>query len=401
MLDYRIPGPEGAMNVPSLQTVHDLEPLIARQAAAAEESRRMQPEVIEALREAGLFRLWVPREFGGYEMDPDESLVMMEELARIDPAAGWVVSNCSLISTVTQMASPAAQAEILFRPDVVTCGSFVPAGPVTSVREGDSYRVTGTWAFGSGVHYATSIAANTVLSDANGPVLGPDGSPVVVVAYLTPDQLEIHDTWRTLGLRATGSTTFSAKDVLVPDGRAAIMAPMEPSGPWDRPLYRIGFIIDAARIGAVGIGIAEGALRETVALALSKVPAYTAVVTADRPTVQERVARAQALIQAGRDTVHAAAGRAMAAVAEGPRLSGPGIVPLGLASAFALDAAVQAVDLLYEVAGTTGFQDESSIQKRFRDLQTLRQNAITSWSRYESLGKLVLGRPSDWPLHNL
>ena len=74
---------------------------------------------------------------------------------------------------------------------------------------------------------------------------------------------------------------------------------------------------------------------------------------------------------------------------------------MGLAATFALDSAAKAVDLLHESAGSTAFRDESPIQRRFRDLQTLRQNAIASWSRYESLGKLLLGRPSDWPFHQI
>ena len=74
---------------------------------------------------------------------------------------------------------------------------------------------------------------------------------------------------------------------------------------------------------------------------------------------------------------------------------------MGLAASFTLDASVQAVDLLYESGGSSVFRDESPLQKAFRDLQTLRQNAVASWSRYESLGKIILGRPSDWPFHNL
>ena len=123
--------------------------------------------------------------------------------------------------------------------------------------------------------------------------------------------------------------------------------------------------------------------------------------TADRATVQERVARAQALIQAGRHTLRATVADAWEAVQDGPRITGPTCVPMGLAASFALDASVQAVDLLYASGGTTAFRDESPLQKRFRDLQTLRQNAIASWSRYESLGKLILGRQSDWAFHQL
>lgn len=74
---------------------------------------------------------------------------------------------------------------------------------------------------------------------------------------------------------------------------------------------------------------------------------------------------------------------------------------MGLAASYALDSAVDAVELLYQAAGSTGFRDESPLQKRFRDLHTLRHNAIASWSRFESLGKMILGRDSDWPFHQM
>ena len=107
------------------------------------------------------------------------------------------------------------------------------------------------------------------------------------------------------------------------------------------------------------------------------------------------MARAQALVQAGRHTIWATVAQGWAAVQDGGRITGDRCVPMGLAASFALDSAAQAVDLLYQAGGTTAFRDESPLQRRFRDIQTLRQNAIASWSRYESLGKLILGRPSD------
>src|SRR4051812_5289735 len=92
----------GAAGRDLMQVVHDLEPLIRRNADAAEVARKMAPEVMSALVEAGLFRMWIPKAFGGLEMEPNASLAVMEELARIDAATGWVVSNCSFISMVPQ-----------------------------------------------------------------------------------------------------------------------------------------------------------------------------------------------------------------------------------------------------------------------------------------------------------
>jgi alkylation response protein AidB-like acyl-CoA dehydrogenase len=223
-----------------------------------------------------------------------------------------------------------------------------------------------------------------------------------VLAVLDPKDVTFLDTWHTLGLRGTGSTNFVVEDLAVRADRTYVLGPWEPpAGPFAAPLYRLGLIMDAVRIARVGVGIAQGALDDFIELATAKTPAYTATLTADRATVQERVARAQALVQAGRHTLGATVAQGWEDVQDGSRITGPACVPMGLAASFALDASVQAVDLLYESGGSTAFRDESPLQRRFRDLQTLRQNAIASWSRYESLGKLILGRPSDWPFHQL
>jgi alkylation response protein AidB-like acyl-CoA dehydrogenase len=386
--------------VDALQIVRDLEPMILRHAATAEVNRKMVPEVMAALVDTGLLRMWIPQALGGLEMAPNAALAVMEALARIDTATGWVVSNCVFITTLYQFLPAPVLEELLGDPKAVTCGSFVPPGTAQATRDG--YLVNGNWTFGSASHYATSLVTLTVLTDDEGPVLGDGGAPVSVLAFFDPKEATFLDTWHTLGLRATGSTNFTVDNLYVPRDHTFVLGPWETTeGPFAAPLYRMGLIIDAVRIAQVGVGIAQGALEEFIELAAAKTPAYTATLTADRTTVQERVARAQALIQAGRHTLRAAVADAWESVQDGPRITGPTCVPMGLAASFALDAAVQAVDLLYASGGTTAFRDESPLQKRFRDLQTLRQNAIASWSRYESLGKLILGRQSDWAFHQL
>ena len=381
--------------------VRDLEPLLLRHAAAAEANRKMAPEVMAALVDTGLLRMWVPKAYGGMETEPNAALEVMEALARIDSATGWVVSNCVFISTLYQFLPAPVLDELLGSLRSVTCGSFVPPG--TARATDDGYLVSGNWSFGSAAHYASSLAALTLLTGDEGPVLGEGGGPVTVLTFLDPKAVTLLDaTWNTLGLRATGSVNFTAQDLHVPRDHTFLLGPWEPTaGPFSAPLYRIGLIIDAVRIAQVAVGIAQGAVEEFVELASAKTPAYTATLTADRSTVQERVARAQALVKAARHTLQTTVAQAWDAVQVGPRITGPTCVPMGLAASFALEASVQAVDLLYQSGGTTAFRDESPLQRRFRDLQTLRQNAIASWSRYESLGKLILGRPSDWPFHNL
>ena len=384
----------------SLDTVRDLEPLIRRHASSAEERRDMAPEVMSALVDAGLFRMWIPKAYGGAEMEPNEALKIMEELARIDGSTGWVVSNCVILAMFHQFLPSMVVKELLGDPGTVPCGAFWPPGTATATDDG--YVINGNWSFGSATRFATSLMALSVLANDDGPVVDPSGSPVSVVTFFDRKDAKLLDTWHTLGLRATGSTNFSVTNLAIPRDRSYVLGPWETTeGPFAGPLYRMGLILDAVRIAQVGVGIAQGSLEDFLALASVKTPAYTARVTADRETVQDRVARAQALIQAARNTLRATVRDSWKAVQDGPRITGPTCVPMGLAAAFAIDASAQALDLLYESSGSTAFRDECPLQRRFRDLQTLRQNAVTSWSRYESLGKIILGRPNDWPFHQL
>lgn len=382
------------------EAVATLEPVIRRHAGDAEQNRVMAPEIMEALVASGLLRMWVPRAYGGLEADPNESLDVMEQLARIDAATGWVVSNCVFISTLPQFLPEPVRARIAGDPAIVACGTFVPPG--TARATADGFIINGDWSFGSATQYATSIVTLGLLVDDAGELILQDGNPVSILAYFSRDDVEFRDTWFTLGLRATGSINFVAKELAIPKERTYVLGPWEQKdGAFAGPLYRLGLIMDAVRIAKVGVGIAQGAVDDFVELATTKTPAYTAALTADRATVQERVARAQALVQAGRHTIRTSVTEGWASVQDGSRITGERCLPMGLAASFALDAATQAVDLLYQSGGTTAFRDESPLQRRFRDIQTLRQNAIASWSRYESLGKMILGRPSDWPFHQL
>src|SRR5579863_1648535 len=80
--------------------VHQIEPLIRTHAADAERERRLPDVVAEAMRDCGLYRLWRPQAFGGLEADPMTACQVLEEVSRIDSAAGWVLQLSSAIDAI-------------------------------------------------------------------------------------------------------------------------------------------------------------------------------------------------------------------------------------------------------------------------------------------------------------
>ena len=69
-----------------------------------------------------------------------------------------------------------------------------------------------------------------------------------------------------------------------------------------------------------------------------------------------------------------------------------------LAMTHAVQSAVQAVELMYRVAGTSGIYTRSPLERSFRDVQVLRHHAFGAETRYETVGQVYLGLPPDFPV---
>ncbi|MGH2583354.1 MAG: acyl-CoA dehydrogenase family protein [Dehalococcoidia bacterium] len=375
-----------------------VEPILRAYAPAAEAERRLAPEAMTALIDAGVFRTWVPRAYGGLEMDPISALKMFEELSRIDSAAGWIASNSAFLASMTQTFPDETTAELFADPRVVLAGSSQPTGAAVPVEGG--YRVTGRWPFGSGCTYADWLAGFCLVMDGDAPRVHPDGSPAILIVAFEAGEAEILDNWHTLGMRGTGSFDFRAAGVFVPAHRSFVLSPLEhPGSAYTGPLYRFGLWLGIPNLPVTALGIARAALDDFLKLATAKTPSYTQKLLADQPLVRDRVARARALIDAGRAAVYAAVDDAWRFVQEGGRITGDACIPLGLASSFGMEAAVQAVDLVHTVAGTTAIREEHPFERYFRDVHTISQHTQASSARFESLGTMMLGRRSDWALY--
>ncbi len=377
-----------------------IEPILRAYAAQAETDRRLAPQAMAALHDAGIMRTWVPKAYGGLEMDLIPALKMFEEICRIDSAAGWIALNSSTIAFLSQIISDEGSAEMFSDSRTLVAGGWFPPGKAVPVQGG--YRLTGQWAFGSGCNYANWLTNQLVVMDGDKPRLDPNGNPVAMITFFRAAEAEILDNWHTLGMRGTGSHDIRLNNVFVPATRCFVLSPLDrPGSAFSGPLYRIGLWIGPAQVATACLGIARAALDDLIELAKRKTPSYTQTSLADRPVVQDRIARARALIDAGRHYLYGAFGEAWEYVQSGRRIGLEQGIPLALAGSFAVDSACIAVDLVHASAGTTAIRNEYRFQQYFRDVHTASQHAFGSISRFESIGKLMLGRQSDWGFYYL
>ncbi len=144
-----------------------LVPEIGRRGDEIAELRRLPPDLVSSLREAGAFRIALPKARGGPEMTPREQTQLVEVLSRADASVGWCVMIGSDAPYYGSFMDTDVADKLFADPDAITAGLVQPAGQAHV--DGDGYRVSGRWAFGSGCTHADVIVGGCLVFESNAP----------------------------------------------------------------------------------------------------------------------------------------------------------------------------------------------------------------------------------------
>ena len=379
-----------------LDRVAELEPMIRAASAEAEIERRLSAHVAEALRDAGCYRLFRPRSRGGLELDPVSAFRVIEELSRIDSAAGWNVGIANSTEPFGAWYSDETTAEVFGSAQTVMAGSFFPPRRAIPVEGG--YRLSGRCTFNSNCHDATWVLGLAHVYDDGVERLDENGEPVTLMTLLPREKAEIIDNWDTLGMRGTGSHDVNVDDVFVPAERAIPFKHLEqPSRAYSGPSHRLTVWPAVGCNASPPLGIAQAAIDEFAELATKKTPSYTTTTLKDRSIVQLRFAQAVAKVESARAYLHEVFDAAWQAALDGRSLDLAGKARLQLASSYAPIAAAEAVDLIHSLVGTTGIRNDHAFQRHFRDVHVITQHAFISESRMEAVGQVRFGLDPNWP----
>ncbi len=365
-----------------------------------EAQRWLPQDIADSLAEAGLYRLLTPRELGGHEAPPASFYLVIEQLARADAAAAWC---CFISCTASVLAAylPAdAAVELFSAPQLKAAGVFAPRGRALPLERNGvaGLRVSGRWAWGSGVRNADLVTAGCLLIGDDGkPVLGAEGAPRVLSVVLQRAQVHPLDNWDAFGLCGTGSGEFEVREAFVPLAHSASLF----DGPrLQTPLYRFPvFGLLAVAIAAVATGIAREALDHFIEQASASVPQASSKPLSSRPTVQAAVAQAEAQLQSARCYLLASVDAAWLAAQHDAEPAGP--LPLDarrdlrLAATHAVQTAAAVVTRLYTLAGGGAVFAASPLQRALRNVQVATQHMMVNESTYELSGRLLLGVPSQ------
>ena len=382
-----------------VKIARELGPVISQYITEEENNGRLSAPVVDALKKAGFYKLFLPKSLGGLETDPVTTAKIVEEVARHNTAAGWslMVANTTLFMG-GHMHEKGIEEIFGNNPNAFIAGSIHP--PMRATRGDGGYIVNGKNALVSNVHEAQWIFATALVFDGDQLKMN-NGHPEVIGVIMKADDCTIHNTWHTLGMRATDSNDVEAKNVFVPDHLFFPLTPeFEPGLHFKGPLYR--FPVAGANLGCllapVSLAVARNAIDELKALADKKTPLGSMVPIRERGVVQRKLGRAEALVQSGRVFLHDTLAKCWAKTLAGETISLEEKAGLLLATAHANQCCVEAIELVYTAAGTNGIYTKNKLAHYFTDAQVLRQHGFMNESRYETVGQVYFGLPPDLPI---
>lgn len=369
-----------------------LQPLLRERATTAEAHRRMPEEVNEALTRAGMFRLLSPKRYGGYQTDARTVIEVTEVLGEADGSASWLVALGSVANWISGLGSERAAEDIFgSNPDARVAGA-VAGNPATSRRVAGGWQVSGRWSYSSGAWHATWASLGVPLTDEAGEVV--DHALVVVPA----SELTVEETWFTAGMKATGSNTFVADDVFVPEHRVMPLSAMAegeyPIGRVDEALYRYAFA-PLALLLLLGplLGLGRAALAWTTEKAATKPLTHTIHARqADSVGTQLQVAEAALKIETARLHAYRAADEIDDAALRAEQLDYAARARIRAQAGYAAQHVLDGITTLLNAHGATSFADANPMQRYWRDANTAARHAhLNPAVGYEVFGKSLLG----------
>lgn len=378
-----------------VERAKELTPLFKKNAAEAERNRRTSEENIQALDQAGIFQLMVPRRYGGFQGSIRSHLEVSAAIAEACGGTAWVTSLINVCAWLTSLYPTATQDEIWGKnPKARLAGVFAPATDVKRVDGG--LRVSGKWYWSSGCLHADWAILGVLEKNERGEFVDQ------YLALIPVSELSIEDTWFTVGMRASGSNCFVAKDVFVPQHRLMSLTRAihgtYPTEKKDEVEYRAAFVPVASLI-LIGpqLGLGRAALQLVLDAAPKRAISYTNYQRQiDSVGFQMQVAEAALKI----DTAHLHAFRAAddidSTAARGEYLEPKLRARVRADTGVTAKSITQAIDILLTAHGAGSFAESNPLQRIWRDSSTAARHAIVLPPvSMEVYGRALLGLPTD------
>jgi alkylation response protein AidB-like acyl-CoA dehydrogenase len=369
------------------QDVLSLRPIVEAARDEADDLRRLPDSIGRAFVARDIYRLMLPADLGGAGLDPLQIFDLTLEVSRYDASTGWNYSIATGAGLLAGVLSPDEARAIFETPDCSGAASGPPQGRAVATEGG--YRVSGRWSWASGIHQARRVSGGCFVFDGDKPRMAPTGGPVVVHVLVPIEEAVVLDTWRTGGMRGTGSTDFVLDDVFVPEARVFRMFGGAPTLP--HPVFKLPTTFFGFGLTAVPLGTALSTIEALKALARSKKLPPPRTSLAEQPGMQRAVAKAEAMVEAAILAVREAFLRVWTEICTEGAANLESRARVRRSSVHAVETAIEAVDICYREAGGSALFEDAPFERALRDVHAVGGHVVFQRAMMEDAGRVALG----------
>jgi 3-hydroxy-9,10-secoandrosta-1,3,5(10)-triene-9,17-dione monooxygenase len=376
-----------------------LAPQLRERVLEAEQTRKVPPANIEAVRKAGLFRVLQARCYGGHQQSLRTHIDTIAAVGQGCGSTAWCMGVIHAHSWLMAHFPQAAQEETYgANPDAIISAVIAPRGQAKPAKGG--YVLNGVWPFGSGSQHADFLFLGAAMLNEGGDVAD-EGDLLVPSRDVT-----IKDDWNVTGLRGTGSCTLVAKDVFVPEHRylslRGLIAGNTPGAALhDGWLYKsAGVPVLTLALAPCSLGIARAALDAFKQRLPGREVAYTEhEKQIEMPVTHVQAAEAATKIDVAEALLYRCADEIEAAARRGEMMEFTRRARVRADCAWAVRQCLEAVETLYLASGGSGIADSSSLGRAWRDLHAVNMHGLLNLqTNMELYGRVVLGLKPNTPL---
>jgi len=356
-----------------------------------DEARRLPPDVVARIRSAGMFRLMMPKSWGGPELSTIEQVEVIEELSKGNASVAWCVMIGCDSGLFSGYLDDAAARELYPSLDMATAGHLFPVGRADRVEGG--YRINGQWPFGSGITHADVVSAGCMVFSNGAPEMIDARTPRWRVMLAPQSSFEILDTWHTTGLRGTASNDYRAQDLFIPERHSLTFAePAKREG----PLWRHSSTI-LPKVAGVPLGAARAIVDSFREAMQGKVEMPSMKLYKNLPRIQTAIADAEMILGAARSYVFSALYSNWERLEKKERPTEQERADLWLSRVNVCHSARQVIRMLYDaVGGSAIYAQKGPFDRALRDADTWCQHLVVQRRTLEGVGAMLL-KSDDTP----
>ncbi len=388
-----------ALSMPSVSELvtaaRALMPLLKAHANESEDKRDLTPAVISALKAAGLHKIYMPRRFGGYEMDWGAHFAVSREVAEVCGSSAWIVSLVfSHIMWASRFSGEAQEEFFSANTDPVLGTGSAGGGLLTPTDSG--FLLSGRWGFVSGINHA---AGAMVIAKTEADKLFSH------FVLLMPGEYTVENTWDAEGLRGTGSHHIKVTNQFVPARRAAArddLLGLNPPGSKLHPsyIYKVRpALYQKSWFAGPLLGTALGALKEYCDQTTARVGQLFGEGIADQVPVQVRLGESMAELDTAAMVFENYCRFLHEKGAAGHDIVGEDILRSRRTVTLAAHMCLSAVNRLSAMMGVSAQSGRNPVQRLFRDCRTISTHIELNWDHSMApSGKYLLGLKTGDPM---